>query len=163
MSSDYFSKTELYIWESVVKIGLLNGPNLNLLGKREPAVYGNFSLDDVYNNLKKIAGKSNEIVAFQSNIEGELINFIHLCPDSGVKYIIFNPGAYGHTSIALRDAIAGVDLKVVEVHISNIYKREEFRHKSLISPVSIGVISGFGIYSYEMALEYILKIENIKN
>lgn len=145
-----------------MKIGLLNGPNLNLLGKREPSIYGNFNLDDVYKNLKKISGKSNEIVAFQSNIEGELINFIHLCPDNGVKYVIFNPGAYGHTSIALRDAITGVDLKVVEVHISNIYKREEFRHKSLISPVAVGLISGFGIYSYEMALEYILKIENIR-
>lgn len=146
-----------------MKIGLLNGPNLNLLGKREPTIYGNFNLDDVYNNLKKIAGKSNEIVAFQSNIEGELINFIHLCPESGIKYVIFNPGAYGHTSIALRDAITGVDLKVVEVHISNIYKREDFRHKSIISPVSVGLISGFGIYSYEMALEYILKIEDTKN
>jgi 3-dehydroquinate dehydratase-2 len=138
-----------------MKIGLLNGPNLNLLGKREPGIYGNFTLDDIYNKLKKNAG-NNEIIAFQSNIEGELINFIHLSKSQGIDYIIFNAGAYTHTSIALRDAISSVDAKVIEVHISNIHSREEFRHKSLIAPVCIGQISGFGIYSYEMALYYIL-------
>jgi len=140
-----------------MKIGLLNGPNLNMLGKREPDLYGNFTLDDVYDSLKKIAGKENEIIAFQSNIEGELINFIHLADEKGIEYIIFNPGAYTHTSIALKDAISCVKAKVIEVHISNVYKREEFRHKSYISSVSVGKITGFGIESYEMALYYILK------
>ncbi len=139
-----------------MNIGLLNGPNLNILGRREPGVYGSFTLDDIYNKLVEKAGKNNEIIAFQSNIEGELINFIHLAAEKNIEYIIFNPGAYTHTSIALRDAIAGVNAKVIEVHISNVYKREEFRHRSLIAPVCIGQISGFGMSSYFMALYYIL-------
>ncbi|HOV13448.1 MAG TPA: type II 3-dehydroquinate dehydratase [Spirochaetota bacterium] len=139
-----------------MKIGLLNGPNLNLLGKREPSLYGNFTLDDVYNRLKIIAGKENEIIPFQSNVEGEIINYIHLSCDEKIEYIIFNPGAYTHTSIAIRDAITSVNAKVIEVHISNVYKREEFRHKSLIAPVCIGQIAGFGLLSYELALNYIL-------
>ena len=140
-----------------MKIGLLNGPNLNLLGKRETDVYGNFTLDDIYKRLKEIAGKNIEIIAFQSNIEGELINFIHLLDEKNIEYIIFNPGAYTHTSIALRDAIACMQAKAIEVHISNVYQREEYRQKSLIAPVCIGQISGFGIGSYEMALYYIMK------
>ena len=140
-----------------MKIGLLNGPNLNLLGTREIDIYGKFTLDDVYNRLVETAGKQHEIIAFQSNNEGELINFIQLSHDKGIKYIIFNPGAYTHTSIAIRDAIASVDTKVIEVHISNVYKREEFRQKSLIAPVCIGQISGFGFSSYELALYYILR------
>ncbi len=140
-----------------MKIGLLNGPNLNLLGKREPGIYGNFTLDDVYERLKSIAGRENDIVAFQSNIEGELINFIHLSRENDIDYIIFNPGAYTHTSIALRDAITSVGVQTIEVHISNVYKREEFRQKSLIAPVCIGQIAGFGILSYELALNYILE------
>lgn len=147
---------------SNMKIGLLNGPNLNMLGKREPGIYGSFTLDDVYQSLKLIAGKSNEVIPFQSNIEGELINFIHLSIDKEINYIIFNPGAYTHTSIALRDAITSVNVKVIEVHISNVYKREEFRHKSLIAPVCIGQVSGFGIKSYELALNYILSIQEEK-
>ena len=145
-----------------MKIGLLNGPNLNLLGKREPDVYGNFTLDDVYNRLKYLCGKENEIVAFQSNIEGEIINYIHLSSDEKIDYIIFNPGAFTHTSIAIRDAITGVNAKVIEVHISNVYKREDFRHKSLIAPVCIGQIAGFGLLSYELALNYILTISKEK-
>lgn len=140
-----------------MKIGLLNGPNLNLLGKREPGIYGNFTLDDVYERLKSLAGRENDIVAFQSNIEGELINFIHLSRENDIEYIIFNPGAYTHTSIALRDAITSVGVQTIEVHISNVYKREEFRQKSLIAPVCIGQIAGFGILSYELALSYILE------
>ena len=139
-----------------MKIGLLNGPNLNLLGKREPGIYGEFTLDDVYNKLKEKAAKDIEIIAFQSNIEGELINFIHLADEKNIEYIIFNPGAFTHTSIALRDAIATINAKVIEVHISNVYKREEFRQKSLTAPVCIGQISGFGIKSYQMALHYII-------
>ncbi|HPO49396.1 MAG TPA: type II 3-dehydroquinate dehydratase [Spirochaetota bacterium] len=140
-----------------MKIGLLNGPNLNLLGKREPGVYGNFTLDDVYERLRSLVGRENDIVAFQSNIEGELINFIHLSKENDIEYIIFNPGAYTHTSIALRDAITSVGVQTIEVHISNVYKREEFRQKSLIAPVCIGQIAGFGILSYELALNYILE------
>ena len=140
-----------------MKIGLLNGPNLNLLGTREIDVYGKFTLDDVYKRLVETAGKQHDIIAFQSNNEGELINFIQLSQDKDIEYIIFNPGAFTHTSIAIRDAIASVDTKVIEVHISNVYKREEFRQKSLIAPVCIGQISGFGISSYELALYYILR------
>ena len=140
-----------------MKIGLLNGPNLNLLGKREPGIYGNFTLDDVFNSLKIIAGKSHEIMAFQSNSEAELINFIQLAESDGIEYIIFNAGAYTHTSVALRDAISSVNTKVIEVHISNIHKREEFRQHSYLAPVCIGQISGFGMKSYEMALYYILE------
>jgi 3-dehydroquinate dehydratase-2 len=143
-----------------MNIGLLNGPNLNLLGKREPSIYGSFTLDDIYNRLVEKAGNSNEIIAFQSNIEGELINFIQLAGEKKIEYIIFNPGAYTHTSIALRDAITSVNAKVIEVHISNIHKREEFRHKSVIAPVCIGQICGFGLQSYEMALYYIMNLKN---
>jgi len=143
-----------------MNIGLLNGPNLNMLGKREPEIYGKFTIDDIYENLKNIAGKNHEIFAFQSNIEGELINYIHLADEKKIEYIIFNPGAYSHTSIALRDAISSINSKVIEVHISNVYKREEFRSKSIIAPVCIGQISGFGIKTYEMALYYIINQNN---
>lgn len=139
-----------------MKIGLLNGPNINMLGKREPEIYGSFTLDDIFDRLKKIAGSKFEIVAFQSNSEGELINFIQLADEKDLKFVIFNPGAYTHTSIAIRDAIASVKAKFIEVHISNIYKREEFRQKSLIAPVCTGQVSGFGIDSYDMALQYII-------
>jgi 3-dehydroquinate dehydratase II len=140
-----------------MKIGLLNGPNINMLGKREPEIYGDFTLDDIFGNLKKIAGSKHEIIAFQSNSEGELINFIQLADEKELKYVIFNPGAYTHTSIAIRDAISSVKAKFIEVHISNIYKREEFRQKSLIAPICIGQVSGFGIRSYEMALHFIME------
>ncbi len=140
-----------------MKIGLLNGPNLNMLGTRETDIYGKFTLDDVYNKLVEIAEKKHEIIAFQSNNEGELINFIQLSEEKGIKYIIFNPGAYTHTSLALRDAISSVNTNVIEVHISNLYKREEIRQKSLTAPACIGQISGFGTRSYELALHYILK------
>ncbi len=140
-----------------MKIGLLNGPNLNMLGKREPDIYGTLTLDDIFNALRNQAGKEHEIIAFQSNIEGELINFIQLADERVIEYIIFNPGAYTHTSIALKDAISCVKAKVIEVHISNVYKREKYRQKSYISSVCEGKISGFGLESYEMALYYILK------
>jgi len=141
-----------------MKVAILNGPNLNLLGSREPGIYGNFTLDDIEKKLRKIAvdsGRCIELVAYQSNIEGELINFIHKSKQNGIDYIIFNPGAYTHTSIALHDAISGVDAKVIEVHISNIHKRESFREFSYISKVSIGQIVGFGINSYILAMQYI--------
>ena len=142
-----------------MKIGVLNGPNLNLLGKREPTVYGKFTLKDIGDKLVAIAPKGVQIIFFQSNIEGELINFIqNAFLKENFDYLIFNPGAFTHSSIALRDAISGVSAKVIEVHISNIYKREAFRHKSFLSPVCIGQIAGFGIQSYILALEYILSV-----
>lgn len=147
-----------------MKIGLLNGPNLNLLGLREPGIYGEVSLNTIIERITNKA-KINDInvISFQSNHEGELIDFIHNSIENKLDYIIFNPGAYTHTSIALHDAIAGVNAKVIEVHISNIYKREEFRHKSFISPVAVGVISGFGIYSYDIALDYIVNLNKQVN
>ncbi len=148
-----------------MKIALLNGPNLNLLGMREPGIYGSETLKDVENLLReKISGfgMNIELVCYQSNSEGSLIDFIQQSKTQGIEYIIFNPGAYTHTSIALHDAILAVGAKVIEVHISNIHKREEYRKNSFIAPVAIGQIMGFGIAGYVMALDYILGIENGK-
>jgi 3-dehydroquinate dehydratase-2 len=133
------------------KIQIINGPNLNLLGKREPSVYGNTAFDTYLNELK-VRYPQCEISYFQSNIEGELINRIH---ETGFSYdgIILNAGAYTHTSVALLDAIKAVDTPVIEVHISNVHTREEFRHRSLISAGCKGVILGFGMDSYRLALE----------
>ena len=142
-----------------MKIGLINGPNLNLLGKREPEIYGDFTLGDIEKKLNSIIKENYtdiEILSFQSNVEGELINFIHKLPEQEVGYAMINPAGYTTTSVALRDAVLGVDTKFIEVHISNIYKREKFRQKSMLSGVCIGQVSGFGILSYEMALYYIL-------
>lgn len=147
--------------ERKMKLGLLNGPNLNLLGKREPEVYGNFTLDEIELRLKemiRLSGLSAELISYQSNVEGELINFIHRVSQEGVRYLIFNPGAYTHTSIALHDAIAGTRIKVVEVHISNIHQRESYREHSYIASVAIGQIVGLGIASYELALTYLLNV-----
>jgi 3-dehydroquinate dehydratase-2 len=139
-----------------MKIGLLNGPNLNLLGTREPEVYGSTTLDDIVDLVTKEAlAHNHEIVPFQSNHEGELIDFIQQAPSKGINYILFNPGAYTHTSIAIRDAISGTEVSVIEVHISNIHSREEFRHKSVLAPVCVGQVSGFGVHSYLMALGYL--------
>lgn len=134
-----------------MKILILNGPNLNLLGVREPSIYGHSSFND-YLTLLRTQYPRVEIDYFQSNIEGELINKIH---EVGFSFdgIIFNAGAYTHTSIALLDAIKAVSAPVVEVHISNVHRREEFRHKSMISAGCKGVICGFGLNSYRLALE----------
>ncbi len=132
-----------------MKILIINGPNLNLLGKREPQIYGNQSFEMYLEELKMKT--SSEIDYFQSNVEGELINVLHGSTHDG---IIFNAGGYTHTSVAIRDCIHGIDVPVVEVHISNISSREEFRHTSLISPVAVGCIFGFGLKSYELALNY---------
>lgn len=136
------------------KIQIINGPNLNLLGKREPAVYGNASFEDYLEQLKAHY-PSCDIAYFQSNIEGEMINKIH---EVGFEYdgIILNAGAYTHTSIALHDAIKAVTTPVVEVHISNVHARESFRHVSMISAACKGVILGFGLDSYRLALESFL-------
>ena len=133
---------------------LLNGPNLNLLGEREPELYGKISLDQVVENLSKISDKSgHELSDFQSNAEHELVDLIHKAKDNNVKCIIFNPGAFTHSSIALRDALAGTEIPFIEVHISNIYSREDFRQKSFLSEIAVGVISGLGVEGYELALK----------
>ena len=133
---------------------LLNGPNLNLLGEREPELYGKISLDQVVENLSNISDKSgHELSDFQSNAEHELVDLIHKAKDNNVKCIIFNPGAFTHSSIALRDALAGTEIPFIEVHISNIYSREDFRQKSFLSEIAVGVISGLGVEGYELALK----------
>lgn len=134
-----------------MKIIIINGPNLNLLGRREPAVYGNLTFEEFFKNLtKKYADV--ELSYYQSNVEGELINKLH---EVGFKYdgIVLNAGAYTHTSVAIGDAVKGIDTPVVEVHISNVYSREDFRHTSYIAPNAAGVIAGFGLQSYELAME----------
>ena len=133
---------------------VLNGPNLNLLGEREPELYGETSLDQVVENLSKISDKSgHELSDFQSNAEHELVDLIHKAKDNNIKCIIFNPGAFTHSSIALRDALAGTEIPFIEVHISNIYSREDFRQKSFLSEIAVGVISGLGVEGYELALK----------
>lgn len=134
------------------KILILNGPNLNMLGIREPGVYGAVSLREVEKKLLQAAkGMSMELQLFQSNHEGELIDQIHQAYGNR-DGIVINPGAFTHYSYAIRDALSAVNLPTVEVHISNIHKRESFRHVSVIAPVAIGQISGFGIDSYELGL-----------
>jgi 3-dehydroquinate dehydratase-2 len=134
-----------------MKIIIINGPNLNLLGKREPEVYGQTSFESYFTDLEK-AFQQIELSYYQSNVEGELINKLH---EVGFSYdgIILNAGGYTHTSVALADAVAAITTPVVEVHISNIFAREEYRHVSLISKHCVGIISGFGLKSYELALK----------
>ena len=132
---------------------VLHGPNLNLLGQREPEVYGHLTLDDIDTRLKKSGEKLGlEVRSFQANGEGALINALHEARE-WADGIVFNPGGYTHTSVALRDAVAVIDLPVIEVHISHVDAREEFRRRSLISPVCVGKISGFGWRSYLLALQ----------
>jgi 3-dehydroquinate dehydratase-2 len=141
-----------------MKILVLNGPNLNLLGTREPEVYGTDSLEDIENNLQSLALKNSiNIDFYQSNSENELIERLHNAKQDSVDYIIINPGAFTHTSIALRDAFLGIDIPFIEVHISNIYSREEFRKKSYLSDISKGLITGLGVAGYEFALLSILQ------
>ena len=137
-----------------MKILIINGPNLNLLGKREPEVYGSTSFEEFFENLKKTF-PDIQLEYYQSNVEGELINKIH---EVGFSYdaILLNAGGYTHTSVAISDAIAGVTTPTLEVHISNIYKREEFRHKSIISKSCVGMISGLGLKGYELGIRYFL-------
>jgi 3-dehydroquinate dehydratase-2 len=134
---------------------ILNGPNLNRLGLREPEVYGSETLTDLNDRLMARAKDLGaELEFFQSNHEGELIDRIHAAADSA-RGIIFNPGGYTHTSVALRDAVASVTIPVIEVHISNIFAREPFRHKTVISGACVGVISGLGTNGYLIALEHL--------
>jgi len=141
-----------------MNILVLNGPNLNLLGTREPEVYGTDTLKDIEENLKSISKNHNVNIRFyQSNSENELINELHTAKQENVDAIIINPGAFTHTSIALRDAFLGVEIPFIEVHISNIYCREEFRKKSFLSDISEGLITGLGASGYEFALLSIIK------
>ena len=138
-----------------MKIIILNGPNLNLLGKREPEVYGHKSFEEYFAELKKkFADQSLEY--FQSNVEGEIINKLH---ETGFSYdgIILNAGGYTHTSVAIADAVAAITAPVIEVHISNIHAREEFRHNSLIAKNCKGVIMGFGLESYRLGIEALIR------
>lgn len=134
------------------KILIINGPNLNMLGVREQSIYGSDTLEDLYQELREIASeRSIALSFFQSNHEGGIIDEIHQAKDN-YEGIIINPGAFTHYSYAISDAIVAVMIPVVEVHISNIYQREEFRHRSVIAPVAIGQISGLGLYGYTAAL-----------
>lgn len=140
------------------KILILNGPNLNMLGKREPEIYGKMTLEDVHEMCNEYALKHGfECDVFQTNIEGELVTKIQ--NSSEYVGIVLNAGAYTHTSVALRDAISSVKTPCIEVHISNVHAREEFRHKSMISPVCKGVIGGFGANSYLLAINSIKLME----
>ena len=134
------------------KILIINGPNLNLLGKREPSVYGSDSFEQFLEILKNEFSTQAAIDYFQSNIEGEIIDKLHEAGFS-TDGIILNAGGYTHTSVAIADAVAAISTPVVEVHISNVFKREEFRHYSFLSPVCAGVVAGFGLKSYKLALQ----------
>jgi len=136
-----------------MKLLILNGPNLNLLGSRQPQIYGNVSFEDYFEELK--SKFDADLTYFQSNVEGEIINQLQT---EGFDGIILNAGGYTHTSVAIRDCIAAIETPIVEVHISNIAGRESFRHESLISPVCVGCVFGFGLKSYELAISYYLNI-----
>jgi 3-dehydroquinate dehydratase II len=143
-----------------LKIIIINGPNLNLLGKREPEIYGSRTFEEFFQNLKTNYAQL-DLHYFQNNVEGELVNKLQ---EVGFSFdgILLNAGAYTHTSVAISDAIAGIQTPVIEVHISNIYKREEFRHKSIISKECIGMIAGLGLPGYELGLNYFLHHHNSK-
>ena len=142
-----------------MKVLFINGPNLNMLGTREEDVYGSLTLDQMH---EKILSKANELKIdtdfFQSNVEGNLVSKIQ--ESSDFDYIVINPAAFTHTSIAIRDALLSIKAKFIEVHLSNIYSREDFRHNSYVSSIAIGVISGFGFHGYLMALDYILSLKD---
>ena len=138
-----------------MKLLVLNGPNLNLLGTREPEVYGRTTLADIEAALtREAAAQGATVDCFQSNHEGALIDRIHAARSEGVGFILINPGGLTHTSVALRDALAGVALPFVEVHLSNEHAREPFRHHSYLSPIAVAVVCGFGASGYSMALQF---------
>lgn len=140
-----------------MRVLVLNGPNLNRLGKREKEAYGTFTLEELEQELVEFSKRHEiELICRQSNHEGELIDWIHGAGDEALTGIVLNAGAYTHTSIAIRDAIAAIEVPVIEVHISNVHKREEFRHHSYISPVTIGQIVGFGQDVYKLALQALI-------
>ncbi len=137
----------------MTQILVLNGPNLNLLGSREPGIYGNQTLDDIKNSLATQAADAGVSLDFlQSNAEHELVNAIHNAPHNGTEFIIINPAAFTHTSVAIRDALLGVKIPFIELHLSNTHAREEFRHHSYLSDIAVGIIAGLGPQGYELAL-----------
>ena len=141
------------------QILVLHGPNLNLLGTREPEVYGHLTLAELDAGLKQLAGElSVDLTTFQSNHEGSLVDRIQQARQDGTTHIIINAGAYTHTSVAIRDALAGVSIPFVEVHLSNVCRREAFRHHSYLSELAIGVIAGLGPTGYEAAIRHIAKL-----
>lgn len=143
------------------KILVLNGPNLNLLGQREPELYGRQSLDDIAYSLSAFAEQHSVALDFrQSNAEHQLIDYVQQAAKDSIDYIVINPAAYAHTSIALRDALLAVKIPFIEVHLSNIYRRENFRHHSYLADVADGVICGLGARGYEYALQAALTILN---
>ena len=132
---------------------MLNGPNLNLLGEREPEVYGTTTLAEINARILNLAtAQGNTLSSFQSNAEHELVEKIHEAKKTGVDFILINPGAFTHTSIALRDAMLGTQIPFIEVHLSNVFSREEFRKSSYLSDIAVAVVSGLGGYGYELAL-----------
>lgn len=143
-----------------MKVVVIQGPNLNMLGLREQNIYGQMKLEDIHQQIKGVAEQNNvEIEFFQSNLEGEIVDRIQECYGDA-DGILINPAAYTHTSIAIRDAISAIQIPAVEVHLSNIYQREEFRHKSLTAPVCAGQVSGFGPMSYHLGMLAIIQIMN---
>ncbi|HET7924915.1 MAG TPA: type II 3-dehydroquinate dehydratase [Rhodanobacteraceae bacterium] len=142
----------------MARLLVLHGPNLNLLGRREPAVYGRTTLAEIDADLAAIARESgHDLSSFQSNAEGALIDRIHAAAKEGIAFIVINPGALTHTSVALRDALAAVAIPFIEVHLSNVHAREAFRHHSYIADLAVGVITGFGADSYRLGLTAALR------
>ncbi len=144
-----------------MSILVLNGPNLNLLGTREPQIYGATTLPMIEAELKQLAAVAGaSLQCFQSNHEGALIDRIHAARTDGTTFIMINPGGLTHTSVALRDALAGVALPFIEIHISNVHAREEFRHHSFLSGIATGVIVGLGVNGYRLALQHLLSLQS---
>jgi 3-dehydroquinate dehydratase-2 len=137
-------------------ISVINGPNLDILGKREPEIYGTTTLWDIENQLKN-KYPDIKFEFYQSNSEGPMIDALHKALDGTTNGVVLNPGAYTHYSYAIRDAVAALKIPVIEVHLSNVHGREEFRRESVIAPVCKGVIAGFGVHSYELAIDFLLK------
>lgn len=138
----------------MARLLLLNGPNLNLLGTREPEIYGADTLDDIAERLILLAKKSKyQLEHFQNNSEGELVNRIHQAAKDSIEFILFNPAAYTHTSVALRDALLGTQIPFIEIHLSNVHQREDFRQHSYFSDIAVGTIVGLGAQGYELALQ----------
>ena len=144
--------------KKIAQVLLLNGPNLNLLGMREPGIYGAVTLDSIEKRLGKLAQAGGvKLTAFQSNAEADLVNRIQQAARDGVDFIIINPAAFTHTSVAMRDALSAVRIPFIEVHLSNVFAREAFRHHSYFTDIAVGIISGLGAKGYELALAYALE------
>ena len=142
----------------MANIFLINGPNLNLLGTREPDIYGEMNLDKIESRLTELAEQhTHSLDCFQSNAEHEIVNKIQACQNSDTQFILINPGAFTHTSIAIRDALLAINVPFFEIHLSNVFSREDFRHKSYFSDIAAGCLIGLGPYGYELALNAAMK------